>query len=24
VDAYFRLRGGQWHLVGFERMPKGQ
>lgn len=21
VDAYFRLRGGQWQLVGFERMP---
>src|SRR4029078_908826 len=20
VDAYFRLRGGQWRLVGFERM----
>jgi len=24
VDAYFRLRGEQWHLVGFERMPEGQ
>jgi hypothetical protein len=24
VDAYFRLRGGQWRLVGFERMPEGQ
>lgn len=21
VDAYFRLRGGDWQLVGFERMP---
>ena len=24
VDSYFRLRGGQWRLVGFERMPEGQ
>ena len=24
VDAYFRLRGGRWRLVGFERMPEGQ
>jgi len=24
VDAYFRLRGGSWHLVGFERMPEGE
>jgi hypothetical protein len=24
VDVYFRLRGGQWRLVGFERMPEGQ
>ena len=24
VDAYFRLRGGQWRLVGFERMAEGQ
>jgi hypothetical protein len=24
VDAYFRLRGGEWRLVGFERMPEGQ
>jgi hypothetical protein len=24
VDAYFRLRGEQWRLVGFERMPEGQ
>jgi hypothetical protein len=24
VDAYFRLRGGQWRLVGFERTPEGQ
>jgi hypothetical protein len=23
VDAYFRLRGGEWRLVGFERMPEG-
>ena len=21
VDGYFRLRGGAWQLVGFERMP---
>ena len=24
VNAYFRLRGGCWRLVGFERMPGGQ
>jgi hypothetical protein len=24
VDAYFRLRGGQWRLVGLERMAEGQ
>jgi hypothetical protein len=24
VDAFFRLRDGQWRLVGFERMPEGQ
>jgi hypothetical protein len=24
VDAYFRLRAGEWRLVGFERMPEGQ
>jgi len=22
VDAYFQLRGGSWHPVGFERMPE--
>jgi hypothetical protein len=22
VHAYFRLRGGSWRLVGFERMPE--
>jgi len=22
VDAYFRLRGGEWQLVGFERIPE--
>jgi hypothetical protein len=24
VDAYFRLRGTEWCLVGFERMPEGR
>ena len=24
VNAYFRLRGGQWRLVGLERMAEGQ
>lgn len=24
VHAYFRLRGGDWHLVGFERLPDHQ
>jgi hypothetical protein len=23
VNAYFRLRSGNWKLVGFERMPEG-
>jgi len=23
VNAYFRLRGGNWKLVGFERTPEG-
>ena len=22
VDAYFRLRDGEWRLVGFERLPE--
>jgi hypothetical protein len=24
VNAYFRLRHGQWRLVGFERVPEGE
>jgi hypothetical protein len=23
VNAYFRLRGGSWKLVGLERAPEG-